>query len=151
MTKYCTECGEELKDSSKFCENCGVKTFNDAPITNEIEEDIYEIEKKEDKKIDERYNIEKAKIDSEITYEKSIGISVVLALVFPPLGQFYNGQILKGIIFLFINLLLGLISWALSLIFWIYMIYDAYKTTKEINQNNGNYFFNENIKKQGVR
>ena len=47
-------------------------------------------------------------------------------------GQIYNGQIGKGIIFIFSMLIFLQLSPALAGLLWIYSIYDAYKTAKEL-------------------
>jgi TM2 domain-containing membrane protein YozV len=75
--------------------------------------------------------------------KKSTGIAAVASIVFPGLGQIYNGQIGKGIVFVIIGVIflaailavtrpdIGLILYP---IFWAYNIYDAYSTAKEINE-----------------
>lgn len=64
------------------------------------------------------------------------GIAAVLSFFVTGLGQIYNGQIGKGILFMavqFVNVLLcfvliGLITFPLM---WIYGIYDAHQTATE--------------------
>ncbi|WP_409201036.1 hypothetical protein [Methanobrevibacter sp. DSM 116169] len=116
----------------------------------DIRDLITDIGEEETKKIDKQYEIDKEKRGPLVTYKKSIGVSLLLTILIPPFGQFYNGQILKGILFMLISFILGLISGIFSLIFWIFMMYDAYKNSKLINKNNGNYFFNENIKTKEI-
>ena len=58
--------------------------------------------------------------------------------MFVGLGQIYNGQIGKGIMFIIIGVILVLtmfilIGFILYPLFWIYNIYDAYNTAKKIN------------------
>jgi len=70
--------------------------------------------------------------------QKSPGVAAVLSFVFTGLGQIYNGQIGKGIMFLIIGFicaltLIILIGFILYPVFWIYNIYDAYTTAKNIN------------------
>ncbi|KXB06746.1 hypothetical protein AKJ51_03000 [candidate division MSBL1 archaeon SCGC-AAA382A20] len=70
--------------------------------------------------------------------EKSPGIAAVASALFTGLGQIYNGQISKGIMFIvigavFAGLMLVIIGFVLYPIFWIYNVYDAYKTAKKIN------------------
>lgn len=73
-------------------------------------------------------------------------ISAILSFVIPGLGQIYNGQIVKGVGFVFIAVFLLFailifvgyvypISWIYVIypIFWIYAIYDAYTTAKKID------------------
>ena len=57
--------------------------------------------------------------------KKSEVLMTILSLVIPGLGQMVMGKILKGILIL-------LFSWLF--IPWIYGIYDAYKSSKEYNQ-----------------
>ncbi|MCL2114708.1 MAG: zinc-ribbon domain-containing protein [Methanobrevibacter sp.] len=81
-------------------------------------------------------------------YSKKPVIALLLSLFFGSLGQFYNGQILKGIIFLLVIFALfnifypfGLI---LSFLMVIYSAIDAYRNAKAITDNNGNYFYTTN-------
>ncbi len=65
-------------------------------------------------------------------------MAAILSVLFPGLGQVYNGEIAKGVIFIFIGIILlvtirFLVGIVLFPIFWFYNIYDAYDTTKQIN------------------
>lgn len=69
---------------------------------------------------------------------KNEGMAAVLSFLFCGLGQIYNGQIGKGIVFCIIGLIMGfsiflLVGLVLYPIFWIYNIFDAYNTAKKIN------------------
>ena len=70
---------------------------------------------------------------------KNAGIAAVLSFFITGLGQIYNSQIAKGIIYdlviQFINglLLYVLIGFITMPLFWIWGIYDAYKTAEKIN------------------
>jgi len=71
--------------------------------------------------------------------EESPGIAAVLSFLFTGLGQIYNGQIGKGIVFVIVGAIfaltiLVLIGLVLYPVFWIYNIYDAYHTAKRINE-----------------
>ena len=62
---------------------------------------------------------------------KKSGVAAVLSFLIPGLGQIYNGQIIKGIQFIVISVILSvltiiLIGFILYPIFWIYTIIDAY-------------------------
>jgi len=72
------------------------------------------------------------------TEKKNEGIAAVLSFLFVGLGQIYNGQIGKGIIFIVIGLFLVasmmlFIGFILYPVFWLYNIYDAHNTAKRIN------------------
>ena len=74
--------------------------------------------------------------------EKNPVFALVLSLIFPGLGQFYNNQNKKGIILIIAFLvswvlMFILIGFILILIVWIFGMYDAYSTAKALN--NGEY------------
>ena len=60
---------------------------------------------------------------------------MILSLVIVGVGQAYNGQIVKGIIFFLVAVILGLtgIGLIISFLIWIYAMYDAYNTAQRIN------------------
>lgn len=64
------------------------------------------------------------------------GIAAVLSFFLTGLGQIYNGQILKGLLFMLIQALNGLLMFVLIgfvtfPLFWVYGMYDAYKVGAE--------------------
>jgi len=104
-TKFCQNCGAEIDLVAEICPKCGVRIAPPPAV-----------------------HVEK----------KSEGIAAVCSFLFTGLGQIYNGQIGKGILFLIIGVILAfsiliLIGLILYPIFWVYNIYDAYKTAQRIN------------------
>jgi TM2 domain-containing membrane protein YozV len=70
--------------------------------------------------------------------EKSPGLAAILSFLCCGLGQIYNGEIGKGIAMLIVYVICLCLSILIlpiifALILWIYGIYDAYNTAKEIN------------------
>ncbi|MCI0453925.1 MAG: hypothetical protein L0Y68_02880 [Candidatus Dadabacteria bacterium] len=69
---------------------------------------------------------------------KNPGIAAVLSFFFTGLGQIYNGQIGKGILFIIFQIIsillmfsgIGFITFP---IIWIWGMVDAYKTAEKIN------------------
>lgn len=67
------------------------------------------------------------------------GIAAVLSFFWTGVGQIYNGQIVKGIILILVQLvnaalmvvLIGFITYP---IVWIWGMYDAYKTAVRMNR-----------------
>ncbi len=104
MVKYCSNCGNEIDEKAEICPKCGVRV---KPIPIRFE-------------------------------KKSSGIAAIASFIIPGLGQIYNGQIGKGIVFIIIAIIFGLlmivlIGFILLPLFWVYNIYDAYKTAEQIN------------------
>lgn len=72
---------------------------------------------------------------------KNPGLAAVLSFLWTGAGQIYNGQIMKGICLMFLQVInviamfavVGLIAFP---IVWVYAIYDAYKQAEKINERN---------------
>jgi TM2 domain-containing membrane protein YozV len=104
MPKFCSNCGAEIDEKAEICPKCGVRA-------------------------------KQVLAQKEM---KSSGIAVILSFFIPGLGQIYNGEIGKGVLFIIVGFLLALsmivlIGFILYPIFWIYNMYDAYKTAERIN------------------
>lgn len=69
---------------------------------------------------------------------KNSGLAAVLSFFFTGLGQIYNGQIGKGVVFIIIQiinvgLMFILIGFLTYPIVWIWGMVDAYKTAEKLN------------------
>ncbi len=69
---------------------------------------------------------------------KNSGLAAVLSFFFTGLGQIYNGQIGKGVLFIVIQginflLMFIIIGFITAPLFWIWGMVDAYKTAEKIN------------------
>ena len=106
-TKYCAHCGTEIDKEAMTCPNCGVLQTG-------------------------MQTQPRAPIKNE-------GLAAVLSFFFTGLGQIYNGDIGKGIVLIIIQiinvlLMFVIIGFLTYIIVWIYGIWDAYKTAKNINE-----------------
>ena len=73
---------------------------------------------------------------------KSAGLAAVLSFFISGLGQIYNGQILKGLLIIVVQLINGalttiLIGWIPLAIVWVWAIIDAYREAERINARRG--------------
>jgi len=69
----------------------------------------------------------------QVEKEKSPLIAVLCSFFIPGLGQFYNGDLGKGIAF-FLGIYIGLLFFVIpGVIVWIFGMYDAYNTSKKMN------------------
>lgn len=119
---YCENCGEILKEGINFCPNCGMKIVS--------------------KDVDRKLGISNKKINKKIPI-----LAAFLSFIIPGAGQMYNQEIRKGIIYLTISIFIPIMALYLLyenknliiaifanliliayLIFYIYVIIDAYKT-----------------------
>ena len=120
--KYCINCGKKIDKKAEICPKCGVRILQ--PILNN---------------------------PKNYMQIKNSGLAVMLSFFFPGFGQIYNGQIIKGILFMFIltvNLVFTLrevkafifsarwiiaIGFIIWIIIWIGCMYDAHITAENIN------------------
>jgi TM2 domain-containing membrane protein YozV len=73
---------------------------------------------------------------------KSAGLAAVLSFFISGLGQIYNGQILKGLVIIVVQVINGalttiLIGWIALAIVWVWAIIDAYREAERINARRG--------------
>jgi TM2 domain-containing membrane protein YozV len=73
---------------------------------------------------------------------KSAGLAAVLSFFISGLGQIYNGQILKGLVIIVVQIINGalttiLIGWIPLAIVWVWAIIDAYREAERINARQG--------------
>lgn len=71
--------------------------------------------------------------------KKNPGLAAVASFFFSGLGQIYNGEILKGVLLMVIQVInvllmfvvIGFLTYPLV---WVYGIWDAYKSAEKFNQ-----------------
>lgn len=73
---------------------------------------------------------------------KSAGLAAVLSFFISGLGQIYNGQILRGLIIIVVQVINGalttiLIGWIPLAIVWVWAIIDAYREAEKVNARYG--------------
>jgi len=71
-------------------------------------------------------------------FYKNPGLAAILSFFYMGLGQIYNGQISKGIVFIIAYslswvLMILVIGFVTTPVMWIYGMYDAYKSAEKIN------------------
>ena len=107
---FCRTCGAEILETSEICPKCGVRQCGVRQF---------------------------GVIQNQI---KNPGFAAVASCLWVGLGQIYNGEIGKGLLFMVIQMVnallvfivIGLVTFP---VFWAYGIYDAYKTAEKINNN----------------
>ena len=108
---YCPTCGFKLNPNVRTCTSCGSQIDAGAQVC--------------------------AACGARVPYKSPI-IALVLSLLFPGLGQLYNGQTNKGITLIiayvvFWILSLILIGIILAILIWLYGMYDAFTSANALN------------------
>lgn len=83
-------------------------------------------------------NVETVTTSSKVKVLKNPGLAAVASFFFTGLGQIYNGEFGKGLMFFFIQVInvllmfifIGFITYSVT---WGYGIYDAYKSAERLN------------------
>jgi RNA polymerase subunit RPABC4/transcription elongation factor Spt4/TM2 domain-containing membrane protein YozV len=148
---FCKNCGRDIRDDSQFCWNCGTKMEIKKEEPDVVEEIPKKIKCKNcDNEIYKNADIcPHCGIRLRIIAIKNPGVAAILSFFIPGLGNIYNGEIMIGVAFLIIEILLGafgiflmrsssqiregIIFIAVGFIFWIYNIYSAYKMAEKKN------------------
>ena len=77
----------------------------------------------------------------QVEKEKNPGIAVLCSFFIPGLGQFYNGDLGKGIAFFLGTFIASLFFFIPGVIVWIFGMYDAYKNSKKIRRISDFYLY----------
>ena len=103
----CPECNAENKNGAKFCLNCGASLVREVPQDGSV----------------------RRKKEPTYATGKNPTVATVISFVLVGGGQFYNGDLLKGIVMLG-GALLRLVTGVGSIIFWVWSMLDAYNVAK---------------------
>jgi len=127
----CDYCSVDVK-GKLFCRKCAAEDGKDEKAPEKIAE-----------KTPEKSN------GNASVGRRSPGLAALLSFIFMGAGQIYNGQIMKfimiwiasllimGVSFVLMFLLVGFLTIFLIVPVWLYSIYDAYATAKDINRKLG--------------
>ena len=120
--KFCPKCGQKLDPQAQmsrkltYCRNCGSQIDAEAEICPKCG----------------------VRQKNPPVENKNPLFALILSFIFPGLGQIYNGQNHKGIL-LIVSYIVSFILWViligmiLTLLVWLYGLYDAYTTAEHIN------------------
>jgi TM2 domain-containing membrane protein YozV len=117
---YCSQCGTEASPSDQACPKCGAALAQATPPAVPAQQPQVILVKS----------------------GKSSGLAAVLSFLWCGLGQIYNGQIGKGLLFaalyfLSFLLILAVIGLVTTPVMWIWGMVDAYNTAERINRETG--------------
>lgn len=108
----CPQCQTENRIDSRFCVNCGTSLSVDVPL-------------------DEGIRGRTPSTAKRYAQGKDPTIAAILSLILPGLaiGQFYNGDVLKGVVMLVGAIILSFTVLGYIAI-WVWSIIDAYQVAK---------------------
>ncbi len=133
--EFCAKCGVRLQADARFCQKCGAPIAvaanavqgSPAPSWGAPPPPMY-------------YAPPMSQPQTVyVRNEKSAGLAAVLSFFIPGLGQIYNGQFGKAILFFVFSvisciLILAVIGFITTPILWIWNIVDAYKSAENMNR-----------------
>jgi len=137
-TKYCSNCGNQINDEAYECPNCGT-ILSKSPGTKYCSNCGNQIDKMAEICPDCGVRQPGAPKYQQVYQEKNPVLAAVLSLLVVGLGQVYNGEVGKGILFFVLAIIIGLtlfifIGFILVPLFWLFAAYDAYTTAEKINR-----------------
>ena len=122
---FCTHCGTQNTDDSRFCVNCGNKLLAEAGATVPLQEESHS------RSAYREHSTQAAKPASgKMAVNKTPLLAAGLSFLFTGLGQFYNGDTKKGAIMIGSALLLLFIFPFIVLPIWIFSMVDAYQVAE---------------------
>ncbi len=114
----CTQCKAENEPTAKFCTSCGAKLG--PPATR--------LEAKAPRRKAPQSRSPTQVGEKEYAYNKTPVVALILSLLIPGVGQFYNGDTKKGALVLIGAFVLGAATAGVVYLgLWIYGMYDAYQ------------------------
>jgi len=137
-TKYCSNCGTQINEEAYECPNCG-NIQPKSPGTKYCSNCGNQIDKRAEICPDCGVRQPGAPKYQQVYQEKNPVVAAVLSLLVVGLGQVYNGEVGKGLLFFIVAIIIGLtlfiyIGFILVPLFWLFAAYDAYTTAEKINR-----------------
>lgn len=150
----CPECKSQVSDQAPACPRCGLPRGRHAGPTSGISSDVADIVRRHSVAPPEEPHQQTYRPTAAATVHtpsppyyqtprrhKSPGLAALLNLVVWGPGQFYNGQLAKGMVFLllwavgwFSIVFFHVIAIIVSFVLWMAAMYDAYDSARRINE-----------------
>lgn len=133
MKKICPLCGTENKEDARFCKECNEPLYT--PTADKKDKDITS-----EDQIQKNNKGRTTPIDNQPPkFYKNPSVAIILSFFFMGLGQIYNGQIGKGILFIIlygisVALMVVIVGFITTPILWIWGMVDANNSAKKINE-----------------
>jgi len=133
MEKRCPLCETENEENAKFCKECNEPFYE--PTTNKTNKEPDRKNQDQEDKTERKVSMD----NQPPKFYKNPSISTILSFFFMGLGQIYNGQIGKGILFIVLYaisaaLMLVVVGFITTPILWIWGMVDANNSAKIINE-----------------
>jgi TM2 domain-containing membrane protein YozV len=124
---FCAGCGREMTTTEQFCQGCGRAAATSAGLAPTPGVAVAPA-----------MQVQPQPQVIMVKNPKNPGVAAVLSFFWAGLGQIYNGEIGKGVIFLIgylvsLMLIFVVIGFITTPILWIYGMVDAYKTAEKLN------------------
>ena len=114
---FCSSCGTSNDNAARFCLKCGtaLAVASAGPVPPPPEAGTMR-------------GGAGATATKQFASGKNPAVALILSLIIIGVGQFYNGDVKKGLVMLVGTIVLGLATGGIAvLVFWIWSGYDAYQ------------------------
>lgn len=111
---FCPNCGAENANTAKFCEKCGTGLAAAPPPPPAGDTRVRGVETTPSR-------------PGQVATAKNPAVALVLSLVIPGVGQFYNSDIKKGALMLILAIVGIASAGIITLAVWIWSMIDAYQ------------------------
>jgi TM2 domain-containing membrane protein YozV len=115
MPMFCPNCGAQNADAAKFCEKCGTGLAAAPPPPPTGDTRVRGVEPT-------------VSHSGQVVAGKNPTVAVVLSLIIPGAGQFYNSDMKKGALMLIVAIIGAIVTGGLVTVgIWIWSMIDAYQ------------------------
>ena len=139
-TTYCSKCGAMNTTDSNFCSSCGATLAPPKEVIPPPPATTAPPPPPPPPTTSAPPAYQTQMTDAQLmTVRKNEAISVILTLLLPGLGHLYVNKIKRGLVFIVISIIMWIIGATLilipiTLVWYLYGIYDCYQLTKKHNE-----------------
>ncbi len=137
-TIYCTKCGAMNTTDSHFCSSCGASLAPPKEVIPPPPPPTTAPPPPPPPTTSPPYETQMT--DAQLmTIRKNEGVSVILTIILPGLGHLYVNKLKRGLVFIVISIIMWIIGATvilipITLVWYLYGIYDCYQLTKKHNE-----------------
>ena len=130
---YCQKCGNEIDDSATYCSSCGTSQNQSQQNNN------YGQSNQQNNGYGQPSYGPNNSYNGSHPQEKNTGLALILSFFIIGAGHLYVGKVTDGIVLFIAAVVMAVLGWLflfpyiISIIIWIWALYDTNKKANEYN------------------